>query len=414
MLCVVALLLPVQTALAFPAKFGLSPDNSRELLLSTLSSAKKTLTINMYDFDSEDIVNVLASGMKAGVTVKILFECSPAFGMSDGYRNTVNRLRAMMTASGGAHRIFLMCKKPEQRSKRRFRWNHAKYTIIDGKAAYVSSENFKTHGFPEKGETGNRGWQVFLESGTAAGDLQKLFEEDTDSSNGDIIELRPGQSLKPRQAQQPRNKKPCDTSGYISPPSMPVGEGDVRRAKLVTAPHALAPVTEIIRSASKQIDLEQMYIHKEWKDEDGNHITSPMITELVRAARRGVSVRVLVNNDNVWGNAGTGQKNADTVKLLMDYKRCYKLPIAAKMINAKKAGITYIHNKGILVDTARVLVSSINFSQNSIERNREAAMLLESEDARRYFGEAFDHDWKSTADRQPLSRDKTTCPKLPD
>ncbi len=44
-----------------------------------------------------------------------------------------------------------------------YRYDHAKYMVIDQRAILLTSENFKYSGFPPAGMTGNRGWGVYLE-----------------------------------------------------------------------------------------------------------------------------------------------------------------------------------------------------------------------------------------------------------
>jgi hypothetical protein len=51
------------------------------------------------------------------------------------------------------------------------------------------------------------------------------------------------------------------------------------------------------------------------------------------------------------------------------------------------------HNKGIIVDGRIVLISSINYSDNSIENNREAGVIIENEDVARWYQDIFDFDW---------------------
>jgi hypothetical protein len=45
------------------------------------------------------------------------------------------------------------------------------------------------------------------------------------------------------------------------------------------------------------------------------------------------------------------------------------------------------------VDGRIVLISSINYSDNSIENNREAGVIIENEDVARWYREVFDFDW---------------------
>jgi hypothetical protein len=55
---------------------------------------------------------------------------------------------------------------------------------------------------------------------------------------------------------------------------------------------------------------------------------------------------------------------------------------------------TNCHNKGIIADRRKVLVGSHNFTNAGTTANRDASLLIESEDVANYFRKIFDHDWE--------------------
>src|SRR5215467_14851504 len=52
-----------------------------------------------------------------------------------------------------------------------------------------------------------------------------------------------------------------------------------------------------------------------------------------------------------------------------------------------------VHNKGFVIDSRTVVVSSQNFSPAGIYENRDAGVILESPEIAQYFGPIFDADW---------------------
>jgi Phosphatidylserine/phosphatidylglycerophosphate/cardiolipin synthases and related enzymes len=54
---------------------------------------------------------------------------------------------------------------------------------------------------------------------------------------------------------------------------------------------------------------------------------------------------------------------------------------------------THLHNKGVVIDRKRVVVSSTNWSENSIARAREAGVPIECPEVASYFADVFDFDW---------------------
>jgi phosphatidylserine/phosphatidylglycerophosphate/cardiolipin synthase-like enzyme len=57
------------------------------------------------------------------------------------------------------------------------------------------------------------------------------------------------------------------------------------------------------------------------------------------------------------------------------------------------SGIEKVHNKGVIVDDTRVLVSSINWNSNSPNFNREAGLIIDHPQVAMYFKQVFDDDW---------------------
>jgi len=55
--------------------------------------------------------------------------------------------------------------------------------------------------------------------------------------------------------------------------------------------------------------------------------------------------------------------------------------------------VTKLHNKGVIVDGESVLISSINWGDNSILRNREMGLIIHSQEVTAPYEESFWEDW---------------------
>jgi phosphatidylserine/phosphatidylglycerophosphate/cardiolipin synthase-like enzyme len=55
----------------------------------------------------------------------------------------------------------------------------------------------------------------------------------------------------------------------------------------------------------------------------------------------------------------------------------------------------HCHNKLIIVDKQRVLVSSQNWSDMAVSRNREAGVLIHHAPIARYYAKIFTSDWET-------------------
>ena len=51
-----------------------------------------------------------------------------------------------------------------------------------------------------------------------------------------------------------------------------------------------------------------------------------------------------------------------------------------------------INNKGMIVDNRSVLISTINWNENSITCNQEIRIIIESESVAKYYAEIFFYD----------------------
>ncbi|MGZ3693693.1 MAG: phospholipase D-like domain-containing protein, partial [Bdellovibrionota bacterium] len=85
--------------------------------------------------------------------------------------------------------------------------------------------------------------------------------------------------------------------------------------------------------------------------------------------------------------------NTVTIKALNELAATRGLKISAKTANLKAMGVDYIHNKGLLVDGNKTLISSINWDENSVLNNREAAVVITSAPVAQYFAGLFSRDW---------------------
>src|SRR5260370_38062625 len=63
----------------------------------------------------------------------------------------------------------------------------------------------------------------------------------------------------------------------------------------------------------------------------------------------------------------------------------------------------HVHNKGMVVDSQTVVVSSQNWSPMGTGDNRDAGLIIYNADAARYFWQIFLHDWVTMPVSNPLA-----------
>ncbi|MFZ9595564.1 MAG: phospholipase D-like domain-containing protein [Bdellovibrionia bacterium] len=394
---------------ASPIQFAIGPDCNQSLLLNTLSAAEQSLLINIYQLDHPTIVQAILEKLTSGVQVRLILEGHPVGGITQAGKQAIDQIRDSMIRLNlgrnleSQNRFYLMT--PQRGQPRRYRFNHAKYVIADEKKVLISSENFTPTGHSSPGQKGNRGWDITLEDPRLIEQLKTIFQIDSENPN-DIQELT--QSTEPLSLEiQPQT--PLSSSGETSSPAagqIQIGRATAQSIALITSPHSLEEITTLIQSAQTSIEVQEMSLPLNWTAEKTSpRQLNPLVKSLIEAAERGVQVRILLNDETVFAKpqkAGThpetpalkATRNEETCMLIRWLADCKHLPISAEILDNKKAQISYIHNKGFIIDGSKVLVSSINGTRNSLFFNREVAVLVESPEAASYFQQIFLSDWQ--------------------
>jgi phosphatidylserine/phosphatidylglycerophosphate/cardiolipin synthase-like enzyme len=348
-----------------------SPDSSLEVFSDAVASAQHQVLVNVYELSSANITGALINAEKRGVDVEVLLEGGPVGGISPEEKAAIWQLNQSgipvfeMTTSESGHAPY--------------RYDHAKYVVIDERAVLVTSENFGHSGFPPEGETGNRGWGVYLEDPDLAAYFREIYQTDTG-----------GPAIVPVYG----TAGPAEVYNVVSYPApfVPATFAGARVTPVI-APDTSTAITGLLDSAQVSIEIEQAYITNE-----STTGLNPYLANAINASRRGVHVRVLL--DSYWYNTEDETDNDEMVALINRIAASDHLPLEARCADLEASGLEKIHNKGVIVDDRAVLVSSINWNTNSPGFNREAGVIVEQPEVARYFRTVFDADW-SPAVRSP-------------
>ena len=357
-----------------------SPDCSNEVFMEAINRASGTVFVNMYEFSSPSLGASLVAAKARGVDVQVLIEGGPVGGIGPYEKSliwTVNR--------SGIPVVSMVSSKTEHAP---YRYDHAKYVIIDNNSLLLTSENFKNSGLPPEGMSGNRGWGVQLKDPGLAGYFTEVFTKDSGS-----------RSVVPY----------TGTTGDAEPAPFEKHVAEFHPAQFegatvipVIAPDTSYQIVDLLDSARTSIEIEQAYIKNETP-----YTLNPYLSSAINASRRGVHVRVLL--DSYWFNVEGPNDNDEMAALINRIGASEDLPLEAKCIDLAVSPVEKIHNKGVIVDDDRVLVSSINWNSNSPNFNREAGVIIDHPGAARYFREVFDDDWNPLAN---MAKPKTDYVKI--
>lgn len=372
-----------------------SPDNSYATLVALLNSATESIDLNVYEFQSVQLLDAIKQALQRGVNVRVFLEGQPVGGLLDDSKYVSDQI----TQAGGQVRYIIS--DTANGIYKRYRFDHAKYAIIDGKRIFTQSENWKSTGVPFHQNYGNRGWGIIVNDAQTAQYFTNIFNTDWNTSAKDSFPYTPTHSKygAPALSFLPNTSTP--TGSYAGGFTSKQINGEFRVTPIFAPDSTFLQQNSIIgmaRQAQSTLLVEQLYIHKHWGSTSAGSVTTTpdvYLEEVIAAARRGVKVRVLL--DSAFLDASDPRDNQYTVQYINDLASAEQLDLQAKLVDTRAVGIEKIHNKGMIADSNKTLVSSINWSKNSPENNREAGVIVENTEVAAYYESLFWYDWSGGA-----------------
>lgn len=326
------------------------PDDSTRAL-EFLKSADERISLAGYTLSSDAVVDTLLAARDRGLSVEILLDGSPAGGLSESAGAALTEL----SRAGVNLRVI-------DGPRARMRFHHAKYAIVD-RRALVATENWKPSGL---GGHSSRGWAVITGQDRIVRALNDTFH--ADRGWVDAVDWQStvpnGDDDRPPTTEYPTNFQPQSF--------------DVERTELLLAPdNAERRLRRLLDNATERIRIEQMSIDPAF----------PLLQTVLDAARRGVEVQILLSG--AWYVEAENERLAQR---LNDRATTEELPLTVRVADPEDR-FEKIHAKGILVDGETTVAGSLNWNNNSFRRNREVALLIDSDGVAGYFGQVFATDW---------------------
>ena len=348
-----------------------SPDNSFEAIVNELRKANESVYLNMYEFTNPFLCDELIQALRRKVSVNIFLEGSPVGGLSNEEKFILNRIRSY----GGNIRFIVNDK--ENNVYARYTFNHGKYLIIDNKTVIVESCNWAKTGLPLDPSFGNREWGIIVRNSTVASYFLNVYFDDWNPQRCDSYSFEKVNLFV--------------SSDYFIDEKVPKGyyksafemqnyTGNFSVTPVFSPDNSFRAICDMIDSAKECIYVEQLYIYKDWDNQ-----INPFVERLINKSKQGVIVRIILNYNPDY------EETNDKCNITKQYFE--ENDIEVKYIYTNKSCFTNVHNKGMIVDNTSVLISSINWNENSVTLNREAGMIIENKDIAGYYAEVFFFDW---------------------
>jgi phosphatidylserine/phosphatidylglycerophosphate/cardiolipin synthase-like enzyme len=422
---------------------GSSPDNSFELITSLIDSGKREIRLGAYMLRSPGIAQALENAAKRGVKVTLLLDGWTVARPKAQKVDVIELFLASKIVKAGG-RVYYLKSATGRRDDRRFKYLHAKYAVVDD-SLFLSSENFANNGFSPTSSMGSRGWVIAIKNASLARQYADIFDEDIAPTKDfrDIVSYgsHPDYTLKKGVEVPPHDGR----EGSYRPSAGTLVKGIISLERVMSPDDALAPKRAIIgaiREAKETLEIQSLSFAPHWGKNGSTpkKNPSPIAEEVLAAARRGVKVRIMVNplyflhstnpkenepGDNegepetngLWKNIASTwedfslvhmaaalepepnakvdtKNNSALIVYLRDVAEKEKLDLEANFFFVKDDSLRILHNKGMVVDGRKTLISSINWTENSMKNNREAAVIVDNAHVARYYQNLFDVDWQ--------------------
>lgn len=390
---------PAELSATAAVTVAVGPEGLQAPIAATLRAAAASIDLSIYTLEHPALATTLADAARRGVRIRILLEGEPPGGISDLQKWCV----AQIAAAGGGVRYHAVAAAAPNGYKKRYRFAHAKYGIVDGRTALVGTDNFNLDSMPAPSRTpvgGRRGFYLFTEAAPVVAALQRIF--DADWAPDRFLDLRPFELADPKYGGPPAGFTLPEAPIYVAPdaPFGPaVATHGAGRFVVVSAPeNALRPDTALNAligraGAGDEILLMQLYETKFWGETTSNPIAdpNPRLQALLAAAQRGVRVRLLL--DSFFDDAEALRSNRATVDYVRAVAAAEGLDLEAHLGNPTQGGI---HAKLVLVRVGSETwsaVGSLNGSEVSHKLNREVMLLVDHPPIHARLRAVFDHDW---------------------
>lgn len=385
-----------------------SPDAALATLESFLAGTKKSLTIGMYDFTSGTILKDFESTLKSPKALQMVLDNALPPNPTRDQADPITVADLRQSLGSRAKIAWALVRSNQFVSGWMFPFAyHIKVIVRDSTAFWLSSGNLNNSNEPNLASPPShedRDWHVIIEEPQ----LAQIFEA---YLNQDFASAEANQVAVPSAIASAVSDANAELELVTNPPPPPpvaaVGKG-VAAKTFTNLPVTITPVltpdtlpnsttgqylstmTKFISNAKKTLFVQLQYIEAS----NGTGDYDALLQTIADRVKAGVDVRLIEDQQN-------GEKWAEKMKSA-------GVDLTA---NIRLQPQPSVHNKGFVIDSKIVVVSSQNFSPAGVQTNRDAGVIIESPQIAQYFEPIFLSDWnklKPFAPKAALAVAKST------
>jgi hypothetical protein len=368
-----------------------SPDAGWPTLQAFLNGTQSRLTVGMYDFTSEHILEGMKSALSGTQSMTLTLDnpaLNPTADQSDP--DTRKDLEADLGDRFDSAWALVRGNKavPQWIFPTAY---HIKVAVRDGNAFWLSSGNWNNSNQPDMDPINNarpddqqrarksdRDWHVVVENADLANTYEKYLEHDFEVAQQVEGGGGPGLQEAAPPAVLPESFQPAAVGTWQFFAPLKLTNQQMTITPLLTPDPGVytQAMLRLLKSATQKIYIQLQYIHPSDADIDADF--NELIDTVVQKLDDGVDVRIICSQfqkSNGW------------------LERLQSAGVDLQHVKLQNG----VHNKGFVVDSKVVALGSQNWSGDGALRNRDASVIIENEQAAKYYERIFLHDWTNIA-----------------
>ena len=369
----------ISTTASVTPLFG--PEHGLADLLAWIDDASSSLSVHMYLLHEVHLVQAMIDAQNRGVDVTVVLD----YGDSWWNQYDLDTQRGMATEllASGAHVSWF-----GDTGENPYAYIHSKVAVKDNASVWIGSGNWKSSSHPMPGEAGNRDWGVIVDDAGLATMVAAHLAFDENQAREHITPVVA--------ADAPAGWSMPSASAIVGE-TAPSIQGDVDVQLLVCPDNCIDDLVALLDSADEEILLSLQYLDMDWSWGWGEN---PIVEALENAAQRNVRLRLILNGAYLDEDI---QSVVDRFNEEWNHTLGYD---TTAIVMSSDEVVTKLHNKGIIVDGEHVLVSSINWGDSALVRNREMGLVLSSESIAGAYMDSWYEDWNRLDNTTDTDQDR--------
>lgn len=345
----------------------IAPEYGLMDLLNWIDGAQTSLRVHLYILQSSELTQALIDANNRGVEVTVVLNEPEDWWNSNDKQAQESYAYELKKEGLSVHWFGGSGDDP-------YLYLHSKVAVRDDASVWIGSGNWKPSSLPYDGDRGNRDWGILVDST----DLATSVLSNMDYDEGSMY-VQPVSSTPP-------------TNSYAIPEPQVIQQNTAQtyigtfEGKLLTCPDdCVDGLTEMIQSADDEILLSLQYLDLNWKWGWGEN---PVVSALEQAAMEGISIRLIING------AYLDEDIQDVVNRINNDWNITNGWDTSAVIMSEDDDVMKLHNKGAIVDGETVLISSINWGDSAMVRNREMGLIVTSTEIASPYVASWYADWE--------------------